>query len=263
MSLIKQLWIGIGLLMLLAFGGSFLVSTYSAKDYIEQQIQVKDIDNVTALALSMSQMDKDLVTLELLIAAQFDAGHYQQIVLRDNVGNPLVERYYEGEHNFSAPTWFHRAVTLETQPASALVQDGWQQFGELTVESHSGFSVDSLWTGTQRLIQWFLILGVLGGMLGTWFLKSISRPMDIVVGQAEAIGDRRFIYSKEPKTREFRRLVKAMNTLSSRVKTMLDKEQQQLESLRRRVSHDELTGLPNREHFLGHLDHVLSDPDAS
>ncbi len=58
MSLIKQLWAGIALLMVLAFGDSAIVSTLAARSYLEQQLQLKDSDNATALALSMSQMEK-------------------------------------------------------------------------------------------------------------------------------------------------------------------------------------------------------------
>lgn len=40
MSLMKQLWLAIACLMILAFGGSFVVSTLSARDYLMQQLQM-------------------------------------------------------------------------------------------------------------------------------------------------------------------------------------------------------------------------------
>jgi len=43
MSLIKQLWIAIALVMTLTFGGSLVVSVLSARHYLEQQLQVKNI----------------------------------------------------------------------------------------------------------------------------------------------------------------------------------------------------------------------------
>jgi ABC-type Na+ efflux pump permease subunit len=95
MSLIKQLWIGIIVLLLLALGGSFAISITSAKNYLEEQLRVKNMDNATSLALSMSQMEKDPVTLELLISAQFDTGHYEYITLADPQKKTLVERRYE------------------------------------------------------------------------------------------------------------------------------------------------------------------------
>ena len=80
MSLVKQLWLAIVLVMSVAFGGSLVVSVMSARHYLEQQLQVKNIDNATSLALSMAHMDKDPVTVELQIAAQFDMGHYLSLI---------------------------------------------------------------------------------------------------------------------------------------------------------------------------------------
>ena len=53
-----------------------------------------------------------------------------------------------------------------------------------------------------------------------------------IVKQAEAIGERRFVTIAEPATREFRRIVRAMNSLSARVRTMLEEETERLEKLR-------------------------------
>src|SRR5690606_14608465 len=97
MSLIKQLWVAIGLITALSLGGSFIVSTLSARHYLEQELMVKNMDNASSLALSLSQMPKDDVTVELQIAAQFDAGHYRLIRLTSPAGAPLVEREYAGQ----------------------------------------------------------------------------------------------------------------------------------------------------------------------
>lgn len=261
MSLIKQLWLGIIMILLLALGGSFVISILSAKSYLQEQLQLKNIDNATSLALSMSQMEKDPVTLELLIAAQFDSGHYQRILLTDPADNILIERVSTVEMHNNTPRWFAQLADLRVMAGVAQVQDGWQQYGTLTLESHAGFATASLWHSTQRLLQWFLVAALLSGLVGTWILKHISRPLDMVVQQAEAIGERRFITSQEPKTTEFQRLVRAMNTLSGSVKSMLEKETQQLDILQRQSQQDPLTGLFNRAHFLNLLDGKLTSEE--
>lgn len=261
MSLIKQLWIAIVVLMILAFGGSFLVSTYSGKAYLEDQLRLKDLDTATSLALSLSQLEKDPVTIELMLAAQFDTGHFEQIRLLNPNGMPMVEKVYRGDSEQEAPAWFHHWMALDLQPAQALVQDGWQQYGTLIIESQSGYALDRLWEGTIRLLQWFLFLGVASGILGTLFLRSVSRPLDGIVLQAEAIGDRRFIRSSEPRTLEFRRLVVAMNRLSDQVRDMLAREAEQLDQMRRKLQTDDVTGLSNREHFFNLLQSRLNDQE--
>jgi diguanylate cyclase (GGDEF)-like protein len=266
MSLIKQLWIGIFVLLLLALGGSFVISIMSAQHYLEEQLRVKNMDNATSLALSISQMEKDPVTLELLISAQFDAGHYEYITLTDPQKKILVSRHYEENKNTTAslnvPGWFTHLVNFDAEPGIAQIQDGWQQFGTLTLKSHSRYAWQALWHSTSQLLSWFVIAALLSGIVGTIVLKFISSPLNTVIKQAEAIGQRRFVTSDEPKTTEFQRLVRAMNALSQSVKTMLERETQQLEKLRRESQLDPLTELPNRNHFLNLLESKLNRDDS-
>jgi diguanylate cyclase (GGDEF)-like protein len=265
MSLIKQLWIGIIVLLLLALGGSFAISITSAKNYLEEQLRVKNMDNATSLALSMSQMEKDPVTLELLISAQFDTGHYEYITLANPQNKTLVERHYEDQSNTknsTVPAWFTRLVNFDAAPGIAQIQDGWQQYGTLSVKSHSRYAWQALWNSTSQLLTWFVVAAILSGLIGTFILKFISSPLNTVIKQAEAIGQRRFVTSNEPKTTEFQRLVRAMNTLSQSVKTMLEKETKQLEKLRRESQLDSLTELPNRNHFLNLLESKLNRDDS-
>jgi diguanylate cyclase (GGDEF)-like protein len=265
MSLIKQLWIGIIVLLLLALGGSFAISITSAKNYLEEQLRVKNMDNATSLALSMSQMEKDPVTLELLISAQFDTGHYEYITLADPQKKILVARHYEDQGNTNTstvPAWFTQLVNFDAAPGIAQIQDGWQQYGILSVKSHSRYAWQALWNSTSQLLTWFVVAAILSGLIGTFILKFISSPLNTVIKQAEAIGQRRFVTSNEPKTTEFQRLVRAMNTLSQSVKTMLEKETKQLEKLRRESQLDSLTDLPNRNHFLNLLESKLNRDDS-
>ncbi|WP_039913169.1 bifunctional diguanylate cyclase/phosphodiesterase [Cellvibrio mixtus] len=263
MSLIKQLWIGIITMLLLVLGGNFAISTLTAKTYLEEQLRLKNIDNANSLALSISQLpEKDAVTLELLITAQFDSGHYEYIIFQDANKNPIVARNFENEKIDTVPEWFAKKVKLNAAPGIAQVQDGWQQAGTLILKSHSRFALEALWKNTRNLIDWFVFVTLISGVIGSLILKYISRPLDVVVDQAEAISERRFIVSQEPKTKEFQRLVRAMNTLSTSVKHMLEKEARQLELLRRDSQTDRLTGLTNRTHFLNLLEVQLTREDA-
>ncbi|BFM19953.1 bifunctional diguanylate cyclase/phosphodiesterase [Gilvimarinus japonicus] len=254
MSLIKQLWIGIILILLLAMGGSFFISTYTAKGYLEQQLQLKNIDNANSLALSITQMPKEPVTLELLLAAQFDSGHYQYIRFTDPAGKVIAERHYQGTATDSVPEWFNRLLNIAPSPGVAQVQDGWQQYGTIELLSHSRYAKQKLWQSTKQLLQWLLVAAIVCGVIGTAILRFITGPLNQAVIQAEAIGQRHFITSNEPKTRELRRLVRAMNKLSASVKAMLEKETQKLERLQVASQKDALTNLSNRDHFIKLLD---------
>ncbi len=262
MTLTKQLWLAIAAIMTIAFGISFLVSAWSAKSYLEDQLRLKNIDNANSLALSMSQIDKDPVLVELLLSAQFDIGHYRQIKLVSPTGKVMVDRVSDAASD-QVPDWFVSLIPLQTEPGIAQVQDGWRQYGTLTVISHNRFAYQALWEGNRRLLGWFLASALLCGVIGTLVLRSITRPLGEVVDQAEAIGARRFITIREPRTREFRSVVRAMNALSGQVRGMLDEESARLEQLRRDAQYDALTGLLNREHFMKTFQYELGDENSA
>lgn len=261
MSLTRQLWLTIALVMLLAFGGAFTISTLAARHYLQEQLYLKNVDNAASLALSMSQLPKDPVTLELQLSAQFDAGHYRRISLSGADGKTMLEKTDARKAN-DAPDWFVRMVPLNIEAGVAQIQDGWKQFGTITIESHHGYAYSELWHSTVRLTLWCLAATLACGMIGSVLLRSILKPLRAVVGQAEAIGARKFISIDEPRTLEFRSVVRAMNTLSERVRGMVTEESRRVDDLRRQIEHDAVTGLLNREPFLARLDNVLSRNDA-
>lgn len=256
MTLTKQLWIAVALVMALAFGCSIVVSVLSARDYLQNALQVKNIDNATSLALSLSQLDKDPVTMELQVAAQFDAGHYRFIRVVSPTGEVLVEKKFTGEQTL-APRWFIQLIPLRAEPGRAQVTDGWKQYGTLTLASHDIYAYQSLWNGTLKLLAWFVFFSVVAGLVGTWLIRWILRPLGDVVGQADAIAQRQFLTIAQPRTPELRKVVQAMNDMVARLKTMLAEESSRLEALRKKVTTDEVTGLASREYFLSHLQEIL------
>lgn len=262
MSLYKQLWLAIIFLLTLVFGGSFVVSSLSAKAYLEQQLYMKNADNAAALALSLTQQQADPVMLELVLSAQFDTGHYQLIELRSPDGALLVQRE-DTRPITDAPAWFTSLLPIEVEPGVAQVQQGWQQLGTLTLSSHSRFAYRELWESTQKLALVFLIAMLTAGLLGSYLLRLILRPLKDVVDQAEAIGQRRFITIAEPRTREFRQVTSAMNTLSERVRQALRQEAARMEKWQRDSQMDRVTGLLSREAFMRNLETLLDDDDVN
>lgn len=261
MSLFRQLWLAVIVSTLIAFVGSFAVSMMTARQYLEEQLAIKNNDNAASLALSMSQMDKDPVTLELQVAALFDSGQYARIQVRDPEGLTLIEKTSPAVSD-DVPAWFARLFPIASRPGSAQISTGWTQFGTVELVSHNRFAYRELWQGGWRLLMWFSLGGVLAGFLGMQILRRIKRPLDAVVGQARAISERRFIRIEEPATPELKSLARAMNVMVGRVKAMFEEEASRLEQVRREATLDPLTGLANRAYFMNRLAIALNDEDA-
>lgn len=262
MSLIRQLWLAVVIGTLVAFAGSFLASLFTARQYLEQQLTIKNADNAASLALSMTQLGKDPVTIELQVAALADSGQYKQIRILDPQGKTLIENASPQEAS-DVPAWFIRLFPIASQMGQAQISDGWKQFGTIQLVSHNDFAYQELWNGSLRLLAWFTIGGIAMGGLGMLFLRSIRRRLLAVVNQARAISQRRFITIPEPRTPELRSMARAMNTMVERLNHMFAEEAARLEAVRREATQDSLTGLANRSHFMGRLDTALHSEDAA
>jgi len=261
MSLFRQLWLAVIASTVIAFAGSFVVSMLTARHYLEQQLAIKNNDNAASLALSMSQLDKDPVTIELQLAAVFDSGQYALIRLVAPDGKPMIEKTsppLAGE----VPAWFVSVFPIASQPGQAQVSSGWNQFGSIELVSQSRFAYRELWEGGIRMLLWFLLGGLIMGLLGMQLLRRIKRPLDAVVGQAQAISERRFISIPVPATPELKSVASAMNAMVVRLKAIFAEEAGRLEQLRREATLDSLTGLANRAFFLNQLEAALDDDDA-
>ncbi|NQX87326.1 MAG: EAL domain-containing protein [Halioglobus sp.] len=263
MSLFKKLLLGVIFLLTLVFAISVLLTTLSARTYLEHHLSIKNADNAAALALSMSEKGADYVLMELALSAQFDTGHYELIELTDPTGQVSIRRVAD-ELEAGAPRWFMDLFPLNVEPGVANIQTGWQQAGTLTLRSQSRFVYAELWRSTLALSGIFLLAGLITGTVGHRLLKRLLQPLDEVVDQAEAIGARRFVTKiPEPNTLEFKRVVRAMNELSNRVKSLLAQEANQLQRLQRESHVDDITGLYKRDTFLSALAAALQSNDES
>jgi EAL domain-containing protein (putative c-di-GMP-specific phosphodiesterase class I)/GGDEF domain-containing protein len=262
MSMYRQLWLAIITSMLLALGGSLLASLLGARHYLEAQLTQKNTDNATSLALALSQTEPDAVSVELTVSALFDSGHYELIRVDDPQGRLLVERRTE-EDDSGVPAWFIRSLPLRTAPGIAQINDGWQQFGTITLISHSRFAYGALWRAALEISAALAVACLVGGCLGSLILLRLKAPLAAVVQQARAITERRFTTIAEPDVPELRQLAGAMNGMVTRVKSMFDEEAARLEAVRREANFDPLTGLAERAHFLAHLHEAALQTDSA
>ncbi len=252
MSLTKQLWIALSALMLTVFVITFTINGISSSNYLEAQLSVKNSDNATALALSLSQQALDPVALEIQLSAQLDLGDYEWVELRTADGEVLFSRINEPPAT-GTPKWFKSLFDIDALPGSAQVSSGWNQVGTLSLKSFEDFAYDELWAGALRTLIALVAAMIVAGIIGTLLLRSILAPLRQVVEQASAIGERRFITLPEPWTTEFSTVTRSMNELSKRVRDMLDREAQRLERQREASEIDPVSGLMMRRPLLARL----------
>jgi EAL domain-containing protein (putative c-di-GMP-specific phosphodiesterase class I)/GGDEF domain-containing protein len=262
MSLIRQIWWLLAATLLAAFVGSVVVSVDAARRTLETQLRLKNSDNAAALALALSQQKGQLDRIELMIAAQFDTGFYRRIRLAGGDGKLLVDREAPAAP-LQAPAWFAALAAIESPPGLAQVSDGWRALGQIEVVSQTAYAYDELWRASEHAALVLALIALVVGAAGTAFVARWRPPLDRAVEQAKAIerGDYREI--DEPAIPELRRLTRAMNAMTVRLKRIFEAHATQVDALRRAASEDELTGLSNRGHFMAKLSAALEAEDGA
>jgi EAL domain-containing protein (putative c-di-GMP-specific phosphodiesterase class I)/GGDEF domain-containing protein/uncharacterized protein YneF (UPF0154 family) len=256
MSLIRQVWLLVVGIIVAACVGSIVVSVWTARSYLEKQLALKNNDNAQSLALTMSQQGGNRSLMELALSAQFDTGFYESIHWFSADGKTLVERRAEAADS-GAPRWLIALVPIPSHPGVAQISSGWKSLGRVEVVSQPGFAYADLWSGTLRLAGALIGLGLIAAAIGHVAVRRLSKRLDAVVDQAQALTERRFISVEEPSAPELKRVTRAMNSMVERVRDMYGEQAQQVEQLRRQASCDPLTGVSHRRHFLSQLDTSL------
>ena len=255
MSLFRQLWLAVILVTLTSFIGSFAVSMLSTRSYLEQQLHRKNIDSANSLALSISQLSKDPVTIGLQIAALFDSGQYESISITSPDGKLVAERIQD-RLDTSVPEWFIDLFPIHAEAGRAQITNNWMQFGVIKVVSHASLAHQALWDQIESLLMWFLAAGVLSGLIGMIMLSGIRRPLAAMVSQAEAITERRFLTISEPRIPELRSIARATNDMVRRLHNRIIEETSRLAILNKQTNYDSVTGLANRTHLMNLLGEV-------
>ena len=266
MTLYKQLLIGVITLLIAIFIGSVVISSKSAQNYTERSVSGHNQNYANLITLLLNsecaQIECDKPYLEIWLKPIIDQGYFKTIDLISPEGEPLFVDQAP-EQLGSAPDWFKQAFPIKPTPGTASVQAGWSPLGDLSLTTPVEAVYTQLWEGSIRLTILFLIAAILTGLLTNYALRKILQPLEAVVSQANALGERRFIKTPEPYTFEFKRVVIAINTLADRVKAMLDQEAETLNRYRQELQEDKVTKLLNRDHFMTVFRSTLERDDSS
>jgi len=265
MTLYRQLIIFTFLLFMLLFAGTWYAKLESTRSFLIDQLESHAQDTATSLALSISPhvASKDMTTVESMINVVFDRGYYQIVKFTDTRKNTLLERALTVKIE-NVPPWFVNLIPLKTPEATADVSAGWNQAGTIYVKSHPGYAYETLWKDVINMTLWFAACAVFLLIAGACGLRILLKPLVAVESQADALCRKEYkIQEPLPWTKEFRRVVEAMNRMTNKVREMFEEQVAQAEGLRERAYHDPVTGLGNRRYFESQIKARLDQQDSS
>lgn len=243
MSIYRKLLLALLLSSIVALVGSVVTTTMNVRSYYVDQLRLKNQDNASSLALSLSQSGLDPVSAELMVAAQFDSGNYDLVRFTDAKGHVAVEKK-STEAVMGVPQWFMQLVPIEVAPGVAKVTNGWRQLGTVSLISHSHFAYQALWKSVLRTTLIMLVTTLVGCALGLMILHRVRKSLDQVVHQARLVTQKRFVTMEEPDEPELKQVTSAMNSIVDRLREMFEEEAARLDLLRRAINEHLMCLLP-------------------
>lgn len=263
MTLTKKLALGVLVMLLLVFLGTYLITMNNARNFFMQQIESNAQDTATSLGLSLSQSfaKDDVATMNSMVQAVFDRGYFSTIEVKDMQGNVLVVKQRASSHS-RIPLWFEHLIKWSSSEKSSLVMNGWMQAGMVSVVGDPSYLYYSLWGNAVEMVKGYILFAVVALALAYGFIQHLLKPLKRITAQALAISEHEFpIEEHIPKTPELRQVTLAMNKMVAKVKSFFDEHVQQTESLRIQVYQDSLTSLSNRRHFIQQLSTLIDNED--
>ncbi len=266
MTLFRQLLVFILVMLICLFSGFWLVQLHFTRNFLEVQLASTAQDTATSLGLSLSTVMREEeggVEVESMVNAIFDRGNYQQIKVVDSEDREVYVRT-STKADPEVPAWFLNRLPIRPDQGRALIMDGWSRRGEILVDSHPGYGSQNLWRTAKAAAWWALGAFVVMALLGGLGLKILLRSLTEVEHQAVELANRRYqVLERIPRTRELKRVVVAMNTMTDKVRTMFEEQAAVAETLRSNAFQDQLTGMGNRRYFEGQLAAALEAREIS
>ena len=260
MSLSKQLYLGLTLVLMLVFFSSLWINVDNTRHYINSQLESHAQDTATSLGLSIKPFignPDDLPMVDGMLSAIFDSGYYQSMTLKDNQGTVVLEKHNPMIFD-TVPAWFVHLFPLKPPQASTEIHDGWVKPKTLHITSNPGLGYEQLWQSSVKSTWMILGLFLIAGTLVSLVLKTITDPIKKAAQQADEICQGNFIQVNDiPKPLELNLFVNAMNRMSRILQTLFKELTQQTETYQRVAYVDELTDLANRRAFNNQFESLL------
>ncbi len=263
MTLFRQLFWGTSIAFLGILIATETIYIRNAHKYLQEQLASHSQNAATSLGLVLpaAMAMNDRVRAEVTVNALFDRGYYQSIRVLNIQGETVVLKILPVAPA-EVPQWFVNTLPLETPSAESLVSQGWRQLGRVVVSSHPNFAYKQLWRTLLEATLGLAFFYLLALVALHGFLTRILKPLRAIEAAAHAISERDFrLIESIPDAPELRSVVNQINSMSNKLREIIEHEVQQAIRFRDESSKDVRSGLESRRGFEAYVKALLEDRD--
>lgn len=144
----------------------------------------------------------------------------------------------------SVPEWFIRMISIDLEEKFSEISDGWNTSAIIYVSPNPGEAYAKLYEQAKYSTAYAVVAFIISMIILLVFVQFLLRPLKKIEALAKNISKGNFgVIEPLPWTTEIKNVSIAMNDMSRKIETMISKLTRNLESLSKKLSEDELTGL--------------------
>jgi len=148
------------------------------------------------------------------------------------------------------PDWFINLIPIETEEKSSEISDGWKTTAVIYVSANPGDAYAKLYDQAKGAIIYAIIAFLFSMSILFVFVQFLLKPLKKIEKLAGNIAQGKFdVIKKLPWTTEIKNVALAMNDMSTKIETIINKLNRNLENITKKLSQDDLTNLSLKQSF--------------
>jgi len=148
------------------------------------------------------------------------------------------------------PNWFINLISIQTQEKSSEITDGWKTTAVIYVSANPGDAYAKLYDQAKGAIIYAVIAFLVSMSILFVFVQFLLKPLKKIEKLATNIAQGKFgVIKKLPWTTEIKNVALSMNDMSTKIETIINKLNRNLENITKKLSQDDLTNLALKQSF--------------
>ena len=142
------------------------------------------------------------------------------------------------------PSWFIKMIPINLEEKYSEISNGWNTTAIIYVSPNPGEAYAKLYEQARNSIVYAVIAFVISMIILLIFVRFLLRPLKKIEYLAKDIAKGKFgVIEELPWTTEIKNVAISMNDMSRKIEAIINKLNKNLETLSKKLSEDELTGL--------------------
>jgi len=148
------------------------------------------------------------------------------------------------------PKWFIDMIPINLEEKYSEISDGWKTTAKIFVSANAGDAYAKLYEQAKSAIIYAIFAFILSMAFLFIFVRYLLKPLKTLEKLAIDIANGKFETIKElPWTTEIKAVAIAFNLMSTKIEEIINKLNRNLETITKKLSEDELTGLALKQSF--------------